>query len=154
MPAKPLTPSQERFCQEYLVDLNATRAYKTAYPKVTENSANACGSRMLATAKVVARIRVLQEKRAQRVEVTQDWVLERLMRNVDRAMEAEPVLDTQGHATGEYRYDGAVANGALKLLGQHLGMYTERAVVEHRFIAEVPPKAKDAATWAQQHRQP
>jgi phage terminase small subunit len=154
MPATPLTPSQERFCQEYLIDLNATRAYKAAYPTVSLNSANAAGSRLLANVKVAARIRDLQAQRARRTAITQDWVLERLKQNVERAMAAEPVLDHEGQPTGEYRYDGAVANGALKLLGQHLGMYTERAVVDHRYIAEVPPKAADAATWASQHRRP
>ncbi|WP_338032958.1 MULTISPECIES: terminase small subunit [Clostridium] len=29
-----LTPKQKIFCDEYLVDLNATRAYKTAYKNI------------------------------------------------------------------------------------------------------------------------
>ena len=38
-------------------------------------------------------------------------------------MRARPVLDRNGEATGEYVYDGQVANGALKLLGDHLRMF-------------------------------
>ena len=29
-----MTEKQKRFCDEYLIDLNGTRAYKAAYPKV------------------------------------------------------------------------------------------------------------------------
>ena len=28
-----MTDAQKRFCDEYLIDLNATRAYKTAYSR-------------------------------------------------------------------------------------------------------------------------
>ena len=31
--SKKLTAKQQKFIDEYLIDLNATRAYKTAYPK-------------------------------------------------------------------------------------------------------------------------
>lgn len=151
MPKK-LAAKQELFCQEYLKDLNGTRAYCAAYPGVSERSARTNAARLLATAGVSDRVRALQAARSQRTAITQDWVLMRLQENVERSMQAVPVLDPDGQKTGEYRYDGAVANGALKLLGQHLGMFVERAQVDHRFIAEVPAKAPDAATWAQQHR--
>jgi len=43
-----MTEKQKRFCDEYLIDLNATRAYKAAYPKTTHNAtAAANGSRLL-----------------------------------------------------------------------------------------------------------
>jgi hypothetical protein len=34
------------------------------------------------------------------------------MENVERAMQAQPVLDAKGVPTGEYRYEGSVANRA------------------------------------------
>ncbi len=39
-------------------------------------------------------------------------VIERLVENVKRAMQAEQVLDREGNATGEYTYQGNVANRA------------------------------------------
>ena len=43
-----MTEKQKRFCDEYLIDCNATRAYMAAYPSVTqEESARRCGSRLL-----------------------------------------------------------------------------------------------------------
>ena len=43
-----MTEKQKIFAEEYLIDLNATRAYKTAYPTVKKNSVAAqAGSRLL-----------------------------------------------------------------------------------------------------------
>jgi hypothetical protein len=36
------------------------------------------------------------------------------------------VRDAKGNPTGEYRYDGSVANRALELIGKELGMFVER----------------------------
>ncbi len=48
-----LTPARQRFADEYLVDLNATRAYKAAYPSVKkDNVASAAATRLLGNVKV------------------------------------------------------------------------------------------------------
>jgi hypothetical protein len=39
---------------------------------------------------------------------------------------AVAVLDRDGKPTGEYRYDGNVANRALELLGKQQGMFIDR----------------------------
>lgn len=53
-----LTLAQQRFADEYLVDLNATRAYKAAYPKVkNDEPARANASRILTNANVDAYIK-------------------------------------------------------------------------------------------------
>jgi hypothetical protein len=41
-------------------------------------------------------------------------------------MQAVPVLDKEGNPTGEYQYNGFVANKALELLGREIGMFVER----------------------------
>ena len=53
-------------------------------------------------------------------------MLNRLIENVERAMQAQPVLDAKGVPTGEYRYEGSVANRALELLGKEQGMFVDR----------------------------
>jgi hypothetical protein len=58
--------------------------------------------------------------------LSKSWVLEKLRSNAERAMQAEPVLDREGHPTGVYKYDGSVANRALELIGKELGMFVER----------------------------
>lgn len=74
-----LTPKQKIFADEYLIDFNATRAYKVAYPKVkTDDTAAVNGSRMLRNAKVAEYIQERMKEREKRTEITQDWVLEEL----------------------------------------------------------------------------
>lgn len=74
-----LTPKQKIFADEYLIDLNATRAYKVAYPRVkNEETAAAAGSRLLRNVKVVEYVQKRMDERAQRTEITQDRVLQEL----------------------------------------------------------------------------
>ena len=48
-----MTEKQRIFVNEYLIDLNATRAYRVAYPNVkSDNVARANGSRLLANANI------------------------------------------------------------------------------------------------------
>ena len=52
-----VTEKQKVFADEYLIDLNATRAYKVAYPAVKKDEVAAVnGNRMLRNAKVSAYI--------------------------------------------------------------------------------------------------
>ena len=122
-----LTAKQERFCAEYAVDLNATQAaIRAGYSPKT---AKAQGSRLLTNADVKARVEADNAARAAKLALSADWVVEKLKQNVERAMQAEPVYDREGNKTGEYTYQGAVANGALNLLGKHIGMFVDK--VEH-----------------------
>ena len=50
-----VTDKQRRFCDEYLIDANATRAYKVAYPSIkSDEAASVCASKLLRNAKVKA----------------------------------------------------------------------------------------------------
>lgn len=74
-----MTDAQKRFCDEYLIDLNATRAYKVAYPKCKKDeTANAASSRMLRNVKVQEYISEKQQEIEERTEVTQDMVIKEL----------------------------------------------------------------------------
>ena len=74
-----MTNAQKRFAEEYLIDLNATRAYKVAYPKIKkEETANVNGSRLLRNAKVQEYIAKKIKEREKRTEVTQDKVIREL----------------------------------------------------------------------------
>lgn len=74
-----LTPKQKIFADEYLIDLNATRAYKVAYPNVKKDEvARANGSRLLTNANVADYIDKRIKEREKRTEITQDRVLQEL----------------------------------------------------------------------------
>lgn len=74
-----MTDAQKRFCDEYLIDLNATRAYKVAYPRCRKDeTANAASSRMLRNVKVQEYISEKQKEIEKRTEITQDMVIKEL----------------------------------------------------------------------------
>lgn len=124
-----LTAKQATFCKEYVVDFNATQgATRAGY---SPRTANEQGARLLAKASVQVEIRRLIDERAKRVEVDADFVVRMLVENVQRSMQAVAVVDAEGNPIGEYRYNGAVANKSLELLGRHLGMFTDRQEIEH-----------------------
>lgn len=76
---KKLTAKQQKFIDEYLIDLNATRAYKTAYPKCkTERSARTNGSRLLTNANIQEEITKQQNKIQERTKITQDMIVQEL----------------------------------------------------------------------------
>jgi phage terminase small subunit len=71
-----LTAKQQRFVEEYLIDLNATRAYKVAYPNIkNDETASAAGSRLLGNVNVNAYVKQRMKEREKRTEITQDRVL-------------------------------------------------------------------------------
>lgn len=73
-----LTEKQKRFVNEYLVDLNATKAYKTAYPSVkSDETASAAASRLLGNVKVKNYLDERMKARQERTEITQDMVLQK-----------------------------------------------------------------------------
>ena len=123
-----LTPRQRAFCDEYLVDLNATQAaIRAGY---SQKGAHVRGSELLANHKVARAIAGKFEDRMKRVEVDQDYVLGVLKENIERAMQRRPVLNNKGKETGNYVYDGRTVNGAASLLGKHLGMFTNRILYQ------------------------
>lgn len=74
-----LTNKQKLFADEYLIDLNATRAYKSVYKNVkNDDTAAVNGNRLLRNAKVAEYINQRMKDREKRTEITQDKVLAEL----------------------------------------------------------------------------
>lgn len=145
-----LTPLQARFVEEYLCDLNATRAYVRAGYKARGHAAETNAARLLRNAEVAAAVRAAQAARSKRTEVTQDAVLNELRRiafldprkvmtwGPDRVTflpsdtltddEAACVVEASQTVTetgGTIRVKLADKVAALTLLGKHLGLFQE-----------------------------
>lgn len=72
-----LTDKQEMFCREYLVDLNATQAaIRAGY---SDKTARSQANRMLTNVDIEKRIQELMNARSERLEITADYVLNRLV---------------------------------------------------------------------------
>ena len=129
-----LTDKQTAFVREYLVDLNATQAaIRAGY---SERTASRIGPQLLEKTWVRETIEKAQAKRAQRVEVTQDYVLSNLVEVVERTMQRAPVTDRKGEQVTDeegravWTFDAKGANRALELLGKHLGIFADRVRAE------------------------
>ena len=73
-----VSPKRERFCQEYIIDLNGKQAaIRSGY---SEKSAEVTASRLLSDVKVKARITQLMAERAKRCELKQDDIIVELKR--------------------------------------------------------------------------
>lgn len=122
----PLANSRhEIFAQELAKGSYATDAYETAGFKRHDGNSSTLANRPDIEARV-EEIRVkVAEKVANKVAINKAYVLTRLVENLDRAMQAEEIQGKDG-GTGEFKYDGSVANRALELIGKELGMFVDR----------------------------
>ena len=130
MPA--LSGRYEKFCQEYAIDYNGTKAaIRAGYE---EKSARQQSSRLLTQEKILNRIMELQTEQVKRLSITQDYVVLQLLDTYKCCREATPVMRydyDRGEMveTGKYQFDSKGALRALELLGKHLGMYGPRVTL-------------------------
>lgn len=76
-----MTNAQKIFCDEYLVDLNASRAYKVAYKKCKSDlTARTNGSKLLTNTNIQNYIDEKMKEREKRTAITQDMVIKELAR--------------------------------------------------------------------------
>lgn len=76
-----MTPKKHRFAEEYLLDLNGTKAaIRAGYSR---HSAYSQASTLLMDPEVAALVARLQAERAARVQVQADFVLERLVQEAE-----------------------------------------------------------------------
>ncbi|HBF39786.1 MAG TPA: terminase small subunit [Firmicutes bacterium] len=128
-----LNDRQERFCQEYIIDLNGKQAaIRAGY---SEKTAEQIASRLLRNVKVSARIEELQKKVIDKIGLNQEWVLKELQRVYSRCIVPEEIEkwdyeQRQLIGTGEFMFDSKGANRSLELLGKHLGMFADKLKIE------------------------
>lgn len=147
-----MTEKQKRFADEYLIDLNATRAYRAVYTSVkSDEVARANGSRLLSNANVSAYVLGRMKDRQERVEISQDRVLQELaaiaftnatdivsVRNGETYVkDTDELTETQKKAIASIKMTkhGAIEikmndkRAALELLGRHLGSWNDKLEV-------------------------
>lgn len=111
-----MTARQQRFVQEYLIDLNATAAYRRAgYKASSDTVARVEGCRLLANPSVAAAIQVAQAERAERTRIDQELVVAGLLEEARRM--------------GKGASHGARVT-AWTQLGRHLGTFTDKVQAE------------------------
>jgi phage terminase small subunit len=123
-----LTVKQRRFVEEYLVDLNATKAaIRAGY---SERTAHSAGPRLLENVEVSTAIRIGMDARAERTRITADDVIATIEQTIRRCAQTESVRDARGNAIeGKYTFDAKNVLRGCELLGRHLGLFKERPEV-------------------------
>ena len=140
-----MTRKQKIFADEYLIDLNATRAYKVAYPSVKNDAtAAAAAARLLRNVKVREYIEKRLAEKEDALIAKQDEVLQTLTR-VLRRQEPDTVVVTCKERRSGYDENGKKVivekevpqlvqvptrvsdlNKAAELLGKRYGLYTDK----------------------------
>lgn len=159
-----MTEKQKIFADEYLIDLNATRAYRVAYPSVKKDeTAAAAAARMLRNVKVQEYISERMQERQQRTEVTQDMVVKELAaiafaratdyveirsNGVCGTVVIKPTTNLSDRQIRAIAGIKEGANGieiklndkekALELLGRHLGMWNDKIKVDGEVTTNNP----------------
>ncbi|MCW9716771.1 terminase small subunit [Avibacterium sp. 21-594] len=130
-----LTDKQKRFVEEYLIDLNATQAaIRAGY---SEKTAYSIGQENLTKPEIQGAIQTAQNKRAERVQITQDDVLRDLQELRDICMGRKSIVVTDTVKDNQkgtvnsvdnpvFCFEPTAANKALELLGKHLGMFKDK----------------------------
>lgn len=159
-----MTEKQKIFADEYLIDLNATRAYRVAYPNVKKDeTAASAATRLLRNVNVQEYIDKRMKDREKRTEVTQDRVIQELASiafakvtdyvgirsngttSIVVMKSTDDLTDDQVRAIAGIK-EGA--NGieiklndkekALELLGRHLGMFKDKVDVSGKVETNDP----------------
>jgi len=119
-----LSQKQEAFCREYVIDYNATQsAIRAGY---SEKTARTIACNTLALVNIQSRIAELQTEKTMRSLVTVDNVLDdikAIIEDCTEKIEKNGVLQMKS------------AMGALRgceLLGKHLGIFTDKHIVESK----------------------
>lgn len=159
-----MTEKQKIFADEYLIDLNATRAYRVAYPNVKKDeTAASAATRLLRNVNVQEYIDKRMKDREKRTEVTQDRVVQELASiafakvtdyvgirsngttSIVVMKSTDDLTDDQVRAIAGIK-EGA--NGieiklndkekALELLGRHLGMFKDKVDISGKVETNDP----------------
>lgn len=129
-----LNEQQKQFCNEYLIDLNATQAaIRAGY---SEKSARSIASENLTKPNIQKYIQELQKGIQKRNKISQDEIILNLIEIKNRCMQNVPVMyfdkidkcwKQEGLEDGEpvYKFDSQGATKALDLLGKITGIYKE-----------------------------
>lgn len=163
-----MTEKNFRFCQEYIIDLNATQAATRA--GYSEDTAGSIGHELLKKPEIEAEIGRLQEERSKRTQITADRVIVELGKvafaNIQdyleagnkfsdaKGMDADKAAAIESIQITETEWEGGTKTGikfklhdkiaALEKIGRHLGIF-EKDNEQQRDVIKVKVSGRKEA---------
>jgi phage terminase small subunit len=139
-----MTEKQKRFADEYLIDCNATRAYKAAYPNVKKDStASVNASKLLRNTKVQAYIAEQLDKLHDEKTADAKEVIEYLTAVLRGESESETVI-VEGTGDGRSKARSMMKHPdererlkAAELLGKYHALFTDKAQIEGNELVQI-----------------
>ena len=142
--SKPLeNKKHERFCQEYVVQLNATNSYKTAYTTCSAKTAKINGCKLLTHTNIVGRIAHLQAKLSDASGVDAKMLMDELKkigfsntqavhnvfgqakRRASLPPEIAAAVESVNHTKNGIKYTMHDKLGAIEKMAKRIGFYEE-----------------------------
>ncbi len=131
-----MTPKQQRFVEEYLIDLNATQAaIRAGY---SARTAMEQGYQLLRNTSVSAALSEAVARRSERAGIDADYVLRQAVKLHERCMqEVSPITDRKGEQVKDeagnplFEFNALGASKALELVGKHVAVQAFKDKVEH-----------------------
>lgn len=131
-----MTDNQRKFCDEYLIDCNATRAYKAAYSRIkNDNVAKSAGNRLLTFVDIKEYIQTRLDEMASAKVATAEEVIQYLTSVMRGESDSEVVVvtgDGDGYSSAERvkkNPDEKERLKAAELLGKRYGLFTDKVNV-------------------------
>lgn len=153
-------PKHERFAQELAKGKSADESYALAGFSPNRGNASVLKHKQNILDRVTE---ILDERESIHAQATAEaikstaltkaWVIETLMDNVAKAMQAKAMTNDDGEPIGEYQYQGSVANKALELLGKEIGMFVDRSINENvntNYVVSGEP-VDNVEDWEREH---
>ena len=151
-----MTDKQMRFCEEYLIDTNATRAYKAAYPNVkSDGSGRACASKLLSK----PNIREYIDSRLEKIHSEKTADAKEVMEYLTSVMRGTSLAETvviEGEGDGVSRAKRMMKSPdekeklkAAELIGKRYGIFKDNVDVQGavpvQIIYDIPTGGDDDA---------
>ncbi len=112
---------------------NATLVGYPSHKKWNVNSQDTFATKFFKRPHIAHRIKDIEHKVAKKTEISAEWVLKRIVKNIDRCMQEVPVLNTDGshkliagpdgNLVAMFEHNATAANQGLGMLMKHKGLY-------------------------------
>jgi phage terminase small subunit len=113
--------NHKRFADKYFETLNGKES--AIYAGFSEDTARQKAWQLLQREDIQEYLQSMRAEYAEKSGISKQWIIERFKTISDRCIQEEPVLDSKGEPTGEFRFDSSGANNATAHLGKIIGIF-------------------------------